>query len=206
LHHVRRVLEFPAAYRLFTRGIAGNYRDMYLREYVRPAAGTRILDLGCGPGDVLAHLPETDYLGIDHNPRYIEAARRRFGSRGRFRCEDVAETVVREPASADIVMANALLHHLDDDVARRLLRQARRALKPGGRFVAFDGCFTPGQARAARVLLRMDRGRHVRTPEQYVALAREAFEHVESHVRHDLLRIPYTHHIMVCTAGARSQP
>lgn len=201
LHQVRRVLEIPAAYRLFTWGIAGNYRAVYLREYVRPAPGARILDFGCGPGDVVAYLPEADYLGIDHNAHYIHAARRRFGARARFRCEDVAETVVREAATADIVMANSVLHHLDDEVARHLLRMAQKALKPGGRFVAFDGCFVPGQGPVARTLLRLDRGRYVRRPEHYAALAREVFGRVESHVRHDLLRVPYTHHIMVCKAA-----
>ncbi len=42
-------------------------------------------------------------------------------------------------------------------------RLARAALRPGGRLVTADGCYLDGQSRIARLLLKMDRGRHVRT-------------------------------------------
>jgi hypothetical protein len=49
-----------------------------------------------------------------------------------------------------------------------------------------------------RWLLAKDRGKFVRTREEYLRLALARFSKVESHVRHDLLRIPYTHLIMRC--------
>ncbi|MBL8792437.1 MAG: class I SAM-dependent methyltransferase [Planctomycetia bacterium] len=199
LFDARNVLKLPIGYRTFIRAIGGGYRTVYLRDYVRPLAGQRVLDIGCGPGDVVAYLPAVDYVGIDMDERYIRAARSRFGGRGEFRCQSVAGLVVDEPGSYDLVMANGLLHHLNDQQATQLLSMAYRALKPGGRLVTFDGCYVPGQSRLARWLLYLDRGRYVRDSQGYVALAGAAFDHVRSHVRHDLLRIPYTHHIMVCT-------
>jgi len=201
----RNVLKLPGGYRTFIRAIGGGYRDVYLREYVRPLPSQRILDLGCGTGEVLAHLPAVDYVGIDVDERYIRAARSRFGARGDFRCQSASEVVIDEPGSYDIVMANGLLHHLDDVQAGQLLSVARQALKPDGRLTTFDGCFVPGQARLARWLLRLDRGRHVRTRAAYVALAGAVFGNVQSHVRHDLLRVAYTHHIMVCTGTVACQ-
>jgi SAM-dependent methyltransferase len=199
---LRSVLGLPAVYRFFVRLLASNYRGIFVREYVRAEEGQRVLDYGCGPGDVLAYLPRVDYCGYDHNPRYIRAARRRFGDRGRFFCEEVADAAIREPGVADVVMANGLLHHLTDGEALHLLRVARQALKPGGRLVTFDGCFVPGQPRLARLLLRLDRGKYVRTREGYVSLAREVFGKVEAHLRTDLLRLPYTHIILVCSGVA----
>jgi SAM-dependent methyltransferase len=96
------------------------------------------------------------------------------------------------------VIAHGVLHHLDDDQARTLFRVARRALKPGGRLVTYDGCFTPDQSAAARFVVSLDRGRHVRTREAYERLARGEFSEVRTFVRHDLVRIPYTHLIMEC--------
>src|SRR5205823_7002829 len=95
--------------------------------------------------------------------------------------------------------ATGVLHHLDDKEAIDLFQVARAALKPGGKLITFDGCFCEGQSRIARYLLERDRGKFVRTAEAYVALARKAFENVEVTLRHDLLRLPYSHIIMKCT-------
>jgi SAM-dependent methyltransferase len=202
---LRSILALPAIYRLFGRLIAGNTRAIYVRDYIRPKPGDRVFDIGCGPGDILSYLPEVHYVGIDIEPKYIDAARARFGARGEFHCEDVSDAVVREAGSFDIVLANGVLHHLNDTEARKLLSLARLALKPSGRLITFDGCFVPGQSRLARWLLRMDRGHFVRSPEAYIALAAEVFGEVHSHIRHDLLRVPYTINLLVCSgvAGAR---
>jgi SAM-dependent methyltransferase len=198
---LRTILAAPAAYRLFTRLIAGNCRAVYALEYIRPTAGDRILDIGCGPGDILDYLPEVRYLGVDLSARYIAAARARFGDRGEFRCQALKDLVIDEPASYDKVLANGVVHHLDDEEAAELFRLARLALKPGGRLITMDGCFVPGQSAVASALLRRDRGEFVRTAEAYIGLAGMAFAAVRASVRHDLLRVPYTHLILECTAG-----
>jgi hypothetical protein len=54
----------------------------------------------------------------------------------------------------------------------------------------------------ARFILRRDRGQHVRQRDEYLALAREVFPQLEYEVRHDLMRIPYTHLILRCPSGA----
>jgi SAM-dependent methyltransferase len=190
---------------MFDRIVVGRFRERYIEEYVQPRPGERVFDIGCGPGDVLDHLPAVDYTGIDISPAYIRAAQGRFGCRGVFRCEDAAQAMLRQPASFDLVLANGVLHHLPDADARRLLLLARQALKPGGRLVTHDPCFVARQSRLARLLLRLDRGRFVRTQPGYAALARSIFRAVQSHIRHDLLAVPYTHHIMVCSVPHLSE-
>jgi len=108
---------------------------------------------------------------------------------------------VKEYGTFDIVMANGVLHHLEDQEVRLLTAAASRALKPGGRFCSFDGCFIDGQNPIARYLISKDRGRNVREPEEYKALVDPYFETVDLVIRHDMLRIPYTHAIMVATKG-----
>src|SRR5262245_64697948 len=93
--HVRNLLALPAFYRAFGRLIGGSARETYVREYLRPVAGERVLDIGCGPGDILAFLPPVRYVGVDLSANYIAAARARYGTRGEFRCEDVADLAVR---------------------------------------------------------------------------------------------------------------
>jgi len=192
------ILKLPASYRLF-RQLVGGDLGQYVSEYVRPRTGDKVLDIGCGPGDMLGFLPGVDYLGFDVSREYIEAAKSRFGNRGRFLCADVSvASLEQERGQFDLVLATGVLHHLDDERADRMFELARAALRPAGRLITYDGCYVPGQSRLARWVLSKDRGKFVRHHDEYVRLASKHFSTVEPHVRHDLLRIPYTHLIMFC--------
>jgi SAM-dependent methyltransferase len=197
----RSLLALPGVYSVF-RWLVGRdvARAAYAREHLRARPGQRVLDIGCGTGDILEVLPRVEYVGFDTSVDYINRARRQFGQRGEFHCRSVDDDLPVAAASFDLVIAHGVLHHLDDASARTLFRAARRALKPGGRLVTYDGCFTPDQSAAARWLLSLDRGRHVRRRDAYEALAATQFANVRAFVRHDLIRIPYTHLIMECSA------
>jgi len=144
---VRGLLAHPRFYSLFRRLVGRDTaRTVYAREHLRVEPGQRVLDIGCGPGDILAYLPAVHYEGYDISPEYIARARERFGERGAFHCRAVDDSLPVPAGGFDVVIAHGLLHHLDDDEARSLFRVARRALKPGGRMVTFDGCFGGGAA------------------------------------------------------------
>lgn len=196
------ILDLPALYKLFSTMVgAQNSQSIFINQYVRPVTGDRILDIGCGPGNILDHLPQQiDYFGFDFNPSYIESATKRYGYCGKFFCQRVAEAQVflEQPESFDIVMAIGILHHLDDTEALQLFEIAKQALKKGGRLITFDGCYVNGQSRAAKYLLSRDRGQFVRDEKGYADLARARFDEVRVSIRHDLLRIPYTHIMLEC--------
>jgi SAM-dependent methyltransferase len=194
------LLRLPAGYRLFRWLVGGESAwKIYLAEYVKPAPGDKILDIGCGPADVLNYLPAVNYTGLDISPEYIDSARKRFGAKGRFLCGDVGLTTIEgEQGTFDLVLATGVIHHLDDAQATKLFDLARLILRPAGRLVTYDGCYIPQQSRIARWLLAKDRGKFVRTREEYLRLAGARFSKVEPQLRHDLLRIPYTHLIMRC--------
>jgi SAM-dependent methyltransferase len=196
---VYSVLSLPSAYRFFVRLVGGERaRAAFVREYLRPSAGSRILDIGCGAGDLLPFLPEGEYVGFDASPDYVQAAQARFSRRGTFLCQRVEEPSGLPPTSFDLAAAFGVLHHLEDDGARRLFETAGTLLKPGGRLVTLDGCWTNDQSRFARWIISRDRGKSVRTPMALRQLAAGTFDGVDIHVRHDLLRVPYTHVIMEC--------
>jgi len=203
-HHDRglyRVLDKAGVYDLVQKALLrSGSRGRYVREFVRPFAGCRILDIGCGPADVLAYLPESigGYVGFDGNPDYIEAARRRWGGRGRFHCQKVGAATLAPGEAYDIVLANGIVHHLDDNEAGHLFDVARRALRPGGWLVTYDNVQVERQHWFARWLIARDRGKAVRTREGYEALARRSFSHVEDTILHDTLRVPYTILVMRC--------
>ena len=169
-------------------------------RYIRPRANDRVLDCGCGPGDLFEYLPDVDYVGIDIDADYVADARSRFGDRATFRLGPLGAETMTEEAHYDLVLAWGVLHHLDDDQVREFMKLARRSLKPAGRLVTLDPCYADDQSRVARYLLDKDRGEHVRSVEEWPPLVQPTFPSVILHLRHDLLRIPYTHLIMECPA------
>jgi SAM-dependent methyltransferase len=195
------LLNLPAGYRLFSWMVGGGSAwRIYLDEYVKPAPGDKILDIGCGPADILNYLPAVNYTGLDISSEYISSAKERFGSRGRFFCGDIGlATIEGEQGSFDLVLAIGVIHHLDDAQAAKLFDLAHRVLRPKGRLITYDGCYVPQQSQIARWLLAKDRGKFVRSQEKYLHLASARFSKVEYHLRHDLLRMPYTHLIMHCS-------
>lgn len=195
----RTMLAVPIVYRTFgwlTGAVAG--RERFAHEHIRARAGDRVLDIGCGPADILPHLPDVDYTGFDASPAYIATAERVHGSRGKFSCKRVSEETLPEKGIFDIVLAIGLIHHLDDAEAEHFYRLAHSALAPGGRLITNDPVFVDGQSRVARYLISRDRGDHVRNEKAYLEIARRVFTSVAPAIVSDHLRIPYTHLILEC--------
>lgn len=195
----RRIFSVPTVYRAAQNGIGSpNVRSTLVERYLRPADRDRILDIGCGTGELVEYLPDVDYVGHDPSEEYVLAARQKYGDRGRFLHGGVGEVELAD-GSFDLAVAKGVLHHLDDDVARALFDEAAAALRPGGRIVTIDPTITDGQSPIARFLASRDRGQNVRAPEQYHDLVSSSFASAEVEVHHDLLRLPYSHAVVVAT-------
>lgn len=115
-----------------------------------------------------------------------------------FVCERVSQFSLAKQQSFDAVLAIGIVHHLDDQEARQLFQIAYDALESGGKLVTFDGVWTSDQSPVGRWFLVRDRGGYLRTEAEYVQIASAVFANVRASVRHDLLRIPYTHLILEC--------
>jgi ubiquinone/menaquinone biosynthesis C-methylase UbiE len=116
-----------------------------------------ILDVGCGTGSLaLASArragPHAKVFGLDASEQMLELAARkarRMGARVTF-VQGTVEALPFEYARFDLVFSTLMLHHLPRPARLACAREARRVLKPGGRFVVSD-FETP--ARAAKGLL-----------------------------------------------------
>jgi len=198
IEKLRSLLSYSWIYQSFWHAVGGPKRNrVLLREYIRPGPGDRVLDIGCGPGTMVPYLQCAEYVGLDSSEEYIDRGRRRF-PQARFVCQRVSQYDLVEPNYFDIVLSLGVLHHLDDDEALTLFQIARAAMKPGARLVTIDGVWTDDQSQVVKYLLSRDRGRFVRSEAGYRALASKVFSSIESSIRHDLLRIPYTLLILKC--------
>lgn len=195
---IRSVLSQPAVYDLWSRMVGGRRaQTLIVRDHVRPSPGMRLLDLGCGTGELLEFLDDVAYVGVDLSEDYVARARETFGEQGEFHVGDVT-SFEPEAASFDVSVAIGVLHHLDDAGARRLFATAARSLRPGGRMVTVDPTLIERQHPLARFVIERDRGDDVRGPEGYAALASGSFATVRCSTRTDLVRIPYVHCVLEC--------
>lgn len=193
------VLSAPAVYELLQNIMgAKRARMMMVRDYIRPFAGMRILDLGCGTAEILDYLPQdVTYVGYDVSEAYINSARAKFKDRGTFHCGLLETVEANDLESFDLVMGVGVLHHLDDGAATRFMELAKTALKPTGRLMTRDPCYEVGQNLVARFLIGLDRGQNVRTAMGYEALAKNMFSRLNGEITHQRW-IPYTHWTMEC--------
>lgn len=105
-------------------------------ELLQARTGERILDLGCGTGDLTYEISKTgaEVFGMDLSAPMIEQARQKYPSLD-FRVDNAESFELDFPA--DAVFSNAALHWIKD--AQGAAASVWNALKPGGRFVAEFG-------------------------------------------------------------------
>jgi trans-aconitate methyltransferase len=199
----RQVLELPAVYQKFQEwgGFFGA-RLKAMRDYMpKPEPGATVYDIGCGPGHIVQNLTQPiNYHGFDVDKSYIDFATRHFGQLGQFHLREFDDTAARTFGKADLIMMNALLHHLPDEHAARVLTDVRESLAAGGALFTLDGCLRDGQHPVARWMHRNDRGEHVRDEPGYRRVLERVFPSVEIHIREDLSWVPHTYCITVCRA------
>jgi SAM-dependent methyltransferase len=103
-------------------------------DWLAPQRGERILDLGCGDGALTEKIKQAGatVVGVDGNADMVAAAR----ERGLDARVGVAENLPFD-GEFDAVFSNAALHWVLR--AEAAVESVRRALRPGGRFVAEFG-------------------------------------------------------------------
>jgi len=123
---------------LYARFRAERSRPFFdLLGMVRARPGMRILDLGCGTGELTAEahrrLGARTTLGIDSSAAMLEKAAPLAGDGLSFAAGDIARFEAPPEGPFDLVLSNAALHWVPDHPA--LLPRLLRLLGPGGQLV-----------------------------------------------------------------------
>jgi cyclopropane fatty-acyl-phospholipid synthase-like methyltransferase len=133
------------------------YRLRKVLELCALRPGERVVDLGCGWGTFSFALADhaAEVVGVDFSEKGIEICHRRLASDPRtnlrFLCADAGATGL-EGGGWDLVVAADLFEHVYADDSVRVVREAYRLLRPGGRF----GVWTPHRGHILEILKNHD--------------------------------------------------
>ncbi len=126
--HVSFVVS-PEAYSRFM----GRYAEplaVVFAAFAGVGANDKVLDVGCGPGALTAHLLSVgaEVAAIDPSPPFVDAMRRRFP--GLDARKGTAEELPYESASFDAALAQLVVHFMTDPVGG--ISQMARVTRRGG--------------------------------------------------------------------------
>ena len=107
-----------------------------LIELLNPKEGEKILDLGCGTGDLtnILHGLSTNVIGVDYSENMIQQAQNKYPEI-QFKVMDATRLPYENEFNA--VFSNATLHWIK--TPEIVLQHIYKSLQPGGRFVAEFG-------------------------------------------------------------------
>ena len=121
------------------------YRRILAAAHIGPQ--DRVLDLGCGIGNILIALAERiafarPPIGVDVSPALIDIGRGEIRKAGLDqKIELRAAPATRLPfddASFDVVLTSHVIKHLDDEALAACFHEVARLLGPGGRFLMWE--------------------------------------------------------------------
>ena len=121
----------------------------YVLKFLVPAAGQRILDIGCGVGTYAFHsaLAGAEATGLDYSEESVKAAR---ALSARYHVSGSAAFVTGNACklpfadnSFDKIVSADFIEHITDEEKNSMMAEMMRVLSPGGRIVIF----TPNAVR-----------------------------------------------------------
>ena len=113
---------------------------LYLEPDFKPL---RILDLGCGTGNltqrILEYFPEAQIDALDLSEDILEESRKRFGNQSNMNyLQADFKNMHLSEKSYDLVMSSIAIHHVQDPFKFNLYKDVFYALKTDGLFIFAD--------------------------------------------------------------------
>jgi SAM-dependent methyltransferase len=134
---------FLPGYDLLTRvvGMHGAYDTLV--EQAELAAGMKVLEVGCGTGNVITRVkranPGVDAVGSDPDRRALRRAQRKARRLSGIRFErGYIQKLPFGDGDFDRVLSSMMWHHLDEDVKTQAADEIFRVLRPGGQLHLVD--------------------------------------------------------------------
>jgi len=186
-----KLLNYPLIYSLSQKIMsATSFRKNIIKNIIKKK-NPYILDIGCGPGEILETLSDVNYFGFDVNKNHINFAREKYRNKGIFKCSKFSSKKINKKIKFDYVLLLGLLHHLNDKQSYFLLSEIKKVLKKNGMLITLDNIYIKNQNIIAKKLIDLDKGENVRTKKQYLKILDKDFKKIQCKIYVQKF-IPYT--------------
>jgi tRNA (cmo5U34)-methyltransferase len=117
-----------------------NNMFLYLKADFKPL---RILDLGCGTGNltqkIIEQFPDAQIDALDLSEDILEECKKRFAHKSNINYLQADFKTMHLPAAEyDLVMSSIAIHHVEDPFKFELYKNVYQSLKKGGIFIFAD--------------------------------------------------------------------
>jgi hypothetical protein len=99
---------------------------------------------------------------------------------------------------ADAFLSLGVLHHMTDIQISEIFSLARACLRPEGRFIFYEPCFSADDDLLGRIFMKLDRGGNIKTDHAWRALLSEHFATVDEYIRRPVYWFRYTIQAGIC--------
>lgn len=166
------IFDFPSLFNTARYIVVGGKSKLNKEIFkaVSPKEGENIIDIGCGTCE-FSELINLDYTGIDMNESFLKKAKKRFPKRKLIRMD--AKKLDFKNNSFDKGLIMNFLHHFDDSDSNIILNEAKRVVKNQ---IIIEDNIKPEKGFISKLLVRLDRGNHIRTKEQEIELVKKTFK------------------------------
>ena len=189
----------PIVYKIIQRLMSGtSFRNNIVKKNITKN-NLKILDIGCGPAEILDHIPNCEYYGYDIDQRSIKYAKKKYHQRNyNFFCKKFNKSELKKLPKFDYIIFFGILHHLNNNEANKMLNLCKKKMKKKSKLLTEDPIFLDKQNIIARFLIAKDRGTNVRKKKDYMNLLKKHFKIIKPKITHQLF-IPYTWFTTICT-------
>ncbi len=167
---IRKILSMGILYKTVQFVFSEKNSKKYILENIVEPAGKncRILDLGCGPGNLVEFMPkDISYIGFDVNDNYIRTAQAANSDRDntQFVLAQTSEMFSNPDLpdnSVDVAIVHGVFHHVTDEIASEMLELGQKKLKKGGVMLTLEPLWYEGQSSFRKWLMSKDRGKNIK--------------------------------------------
>ena len=119
---LHNLLNSPAVYKIVQKLMLGTkFRKSIIQKNIKKN-NINVLDIGCGPAEIINCLPNCNYYGYDTDKRSIDYAKNKYSEKNyHFYCRKFSKAELKKLPKFDFVILFGIMHHLSDSEVNSII-------------------------------------------------------------------------------------